>query len=157
MNVTKEDVDKEMKATDYLCKGKHVNIIKIFQQELFEPLESLPFCLIDMEFSDTNLEEYVKGTKPNIPGLMPWNTVITDGDGIFIVVAIMQQLLGGIGFIHEKGYTHRNLKPQNGALTSRVMLRHFSIILLNDGLLENCRLWSGFYGNDKATWDDRRT
>jgi serine/threonine protein kinase len=69
---------------------------------------------IDMELCEIDLEEYVQVKKRGIRGLVDWNTAITERQREFLIVAILQQLLAGLAFIHKHDLVHRDMAPQNG-------------------------------------------
>jgi serine/threonine protein kinase len=91
-----------------LCKSEHRNIIRIFEHGR---VGDGAFYFIDMELCDINLEEYLEGTKTGIRGLLDWKTAEAEGQCLFLLVAIMQQLLNGLAFIHGKDEVHRDLAP----------------------------------------------
>jgi serine/threonine protein kinase len=95
---------------DKLCKGSHQNLITVFEHGR---IGASAFYFIDMELCDINLEEYIEGTKTGIPGLLDWDEVLKEGQRHFFIVAIMQQLLGALAFIHSHNEAHRDLAPQN--------------------------------------------
>jgi serine/threonine protein kinase len=97
---------------DVLCRGKHENLIEIYDHGVLQPPHQ--FYFIDMELCDTNLEEYIKGEKRDICGLLEWSTAIEKGHAPFLICAIMQQLLSGLKFIHDHNQVHRDLNPKNG-------------------------------------------
>lgn len=74
---------------------------------------------IDMEFCDINLTQYIEGTHnvTGVHGLPVWNKENPD---IFLITAIMQQLLSGLAFMHKESKVHRNLDPTNGKSVSIV-------------------------------------
>ena len=109
--LTQQDIDNEAKTMDKLCRSSHNNIVEIYKHGF---LEASAFYFIDVEFCDTNLEEYIQCQKRAVHGLMDWDTAIKMGHGEFIICAIMQQIIGGLKYIHDQGLVHRDLNPQNG-------------------------------------------
>ena len=93
-----------------LCQNFHNNLIAIYQHGFLHPA----LYFIDMEFCDTNLEEYIQCKKRCVHGLMDWDKAIEKGHGEFIICAIMQQIISGLKYIHDQGEVHRDLNPQNG-------------------------------------------
>lgn len=96
---------------DKLCRSSHNNIVKIYQHRF---LGVNAFYFIDMEFCDTNLEEYIQCKKRGVHGLMDWDIAIETGHREFIICGIMQQIISGLKYIHDQGEVHRDLNPQNG-------------------------------------------
>ena len=111
-NVSEEEIDNEARAINKLCSRAHPNVIKILDHGRFSP--SAPTYFIDMELCEVNLEEYIQGTKKGIRGLLDWETAKDSGQVPFLIVAIMQQLLSGLAFIHGHDEVHRDLAPPNG-------------------------------------------
>ena len=108
-----KSINNEVRAVIKICKveEKSVNIIRVLDHGYLHGPNSSYF--IDMELCDLNLEEYIHEKNGNIPGLLDWETV-DSVEGKFLIVAIMQQLLNGLIFIHEKDEIHRDLDPKNG-------------------------------------------
>lgn len=69
---------------------------------------------IDMELCETDLEEYMSVKKQGIRGLIDWDVARNEGQREFIIVAIVQQLLGGLAYVHKHNMVHRDMAPQNG-------------------------------------------
>ena len=111
-NITEKDIEQEARAVNKLCMTPHENIIKIYQHGRFSP-ES-PNYYFDMELCDITLEEYIYGRKTGVRGLVDWETAHKEGQHEFLVIAIMQELLRGLAFIHEQDEVHRDMTPQNG-------------------------------------------
>jgi len=72
---------------------------------------------IDMELCDINLSQYINGSHgvTGIHGLPPWKKEEPD---IFLITAIMQQLISALAFIHKEDKVHRDLDPRNGKAPS---------------------------------------
>ena len=81
-----------------------------------------------MELRNINLEEYLQGTKSGIRGLIDWETAGKEGQRQFLILAIMQQLISGLAFIHGHDEVHRDMAPQNGSHTSCPVNFEFSIL-----------------------------
>jgi serine/threonine protein kinase len=111
-NVTEEDIENERRAIEKLCDTPHDNIIEILQHGRFS--NQSPMYFFDMELCEINLEQYIRGSKTGIRGLVDWEIALKDGQHEFLIIAIMQQLLSGLAFIHDRGEVHRDLTPQNG-------------------------------------------
>jgi serine/threonine protein kinase len=103
-------IANEARAITKLCRNSHVNIIHVFEHGY---LNSASY-FIDMELCELNLEEYIRGRKTGVYGLLDWAKAIKRGHAIFLIVAIMQQLLSGLIFIHNHREVHRDLDPKNG-------------------------------------------
>ena len=98
-----------------LCRSSHINIIDIYQHGVLQPPHT--FYYIDMDLCDINLEQYIYSLKRGIHGLMDWSLAVEAGEGLFLICAIMQQLLSGLKFIHGHNEAHRDLNPQNGGFS----------------------------------------
>ena len=103
-------IANEARAITKLCGNSHVNIIHVFDHGY---LNSASY-FIDMEFCELDLDEYIRGRKTSIYGLLDWSKAINRGHAIFLIVAIMQQLLSGLIYIHDHLEVHRDLDPKNG-------------------------------------------
>jgi serine/threonine protein kinase len=75
------------------------------------------WCRVDTEFCETNLESYINGSGSGF-GLMPWADARSQGKDTFFIVAILQQLLSGLVFIHSHDLIHGFLSPDKGNLFS---------------------------------------
>jgi len=72
-----------------------------------------------MELCDIDLQNYMYGAKLEIRGLVDWSTAEEEGLRPFLIIAIMQQILCGLTFIHDHDEVHRDLAPQNGIHSKR--------------------------------------
>lgn len=79
------------------------------------------WCHIDTEFCEINLESYINGSGSGF-GLMQWADARSQGKDIFLIVALLQQLLSGLAFIHSHDQTHGFLSPDNGNVLSATSL-----------------------------------
>ena len=105
-----EDYRNEVEAMRTLCNKSHTNMIQYIRHGT---IVSDSIYFIDMELCDINLSQYIKGTQnvTGVHGLPIWNKENPD---IFLITAIMQQLLSGLAFMHKEGKVHRDLDPRNG-------------------------------------------
>jgi len=110
--VSEEDILNEARAINKLCQGSHENIVTVFNHGRFNA--TFPLYFIDMELCDINLEEYLLGTKSGIRGLVDRGTACKEGRHQFLILAIMQQLISGLSFIHSHDEVHRDMVLQNG-------------------------------------------
>lgn len=125
-----------------LCRAAHQNIIAVYRHGQLQPPHA--FYYIDMELCDINLEEYIQCTTRDVHGLMDWDKAIENGHGLFLIFAILQEILCGLNFIHTHNEVHRDLNPQNGSrCLCSVLTRSF--VLIEKSVVENC----GFRSNNK--------
>jgi serine/threonine protein kinase len=66
-----------------------------------------------MDLCDVNLNEYMT-SKTTFYDLLDWEDSLIQGHRVFLIVAILQQLLSGLQFIHRHRGVHGDLNPQNG-------------------------------------------
>ena len=127
-----------------LCNKSHINIIQYIADGAIVSDSSY---FIDMELCDINLREYIEGTHDvtGVHGLPPWNKENPD---IFLVTAIMQQLLSGLKFMHERDKVHRDLDPKNGKALCVARGLIFSVIFGDVRMVENRRPWVDVLRND---------
>ena len=92
------------------------NIVKILRHGSFGPHTGVYF--IDLQYCDINLDEYIRGLRPPWLALYSYAEAKGNDDLPVVVCGIMQQVLNGLIFIHEKGQVHRDLKPMNGTYFS---------------------------------------
>ena len=144
-----EDYKNEVAAMKTLCNKSHTNMIQYIADGsiVSNPAESFHF--IDMELCDINLNQYINGTLnvAGIHGLPVWNKENPD---IFLITAIIQQLLSGLAFMHKEDKVHRDLDPRNGKVSSIGQALIFSIIFGDSWVVENCRPWVDVVWNDSG-------
>lgn len=130
-----------------LNRESHTNIIRYIADGSI--VENASY-FIDMELCHINLNEYMKGSRDvkGIYGLPRWNSEKPD---VFLITAIMQQLLSGLAFIHKYGKVHRDLDPRNGKHKGlKFSYRLIPSTLFSAGrLVENCRSWIDVRRNNR--------
>jgi len=104
-----EDYKKEVEAMKTVCNKLHTNMIQYIDHGAIVP----DSYFIDMELCHINLNQYINGTESisGVHGLPAWNKEDPD---IFLIIAILQQLLSGLAFMHKEDKVHRDLDPKNG-------------------------------------------
>jgi serine/threonine protein kinase len=112
--MTKE-LRNEVRAVEKLCQpGVCCNVVSIYNHGRLQA-DSLHYFL-DLELCDFNLEQYISGKWT--PALQPRVHNLTDCVKPDVKMAqiwkIMEDILGGLVFIHFKSEVHRDLKPRNG-------------------------------------------
>lgn len=112
-STSEKDVEKEVRAMDDLCKDSHYNIIKIFE---YGRLQHSTDLFVDMELCQINLDEYLQGSKTGVPGLIDWSASVEENQRPFLILAIFQQIIRGLDFIHRHGDVHCDLTPRKGRL-----------------------------------------
>jgi serine/threonine protein kinase len=98
---------REIEALVVLCQESHENIIELLGHQIRNDMQ-----VIDFELCELSLREWFDCS---VVRKQWWLTSpIDETDQKFFVVALMQQLLNGLYFIHAHGKVHRDLTPQNG-------------------------------------------
>ena len=116
-----EDIRNEERAVLKLCgAGVHPNIVTVLRLGL---LRNSPYYFFDMELCDYNLEMYIqalwKPTNLEMSSLDSSNKPTVDPEPrMRFVWSIMSQIASGVGFIHNNGEIHRDLKPRNSIPTT---------------------------------------
>ena len=130
-----EDYRNEVDAMKTLCNKSHTNMIQYIRHGT---IVSDSIYFIDMELCDIDLSQYIKGTHSvtGVHGLPVWNKENPD---IFLITAIMQQLLSGLAFMHKEDKVHRDLDPRNGKVLHLARRLMFSVIFGDLWMVENCR------------------
>jgi len=121
-----ETVKNEAKALDSLFhNGRHENIIVVFKHGWLDTLGNNYF--IDMELAELSLADYIdyvfRNATPSFELVIDDKShpILTRRDcselqRLHNMCAIGHQIASGLGFMHEHGHVHRDLKPGNGKL-----------------------------------------
>jgi serine/threonine protein kinase len=100
-------IERELEALDVLCAEPHENIIEVIRHARYRFVE----YYIDMEVCEPSLRAWLDDPRVRKEW---WLSSPIDENQMFFTVAIMQQLLNGLYFIHANDQVHRDLTPQNG-------------------------------------------
>lgn len=94
-----------------LCQSSHPNLVDYIDDGSIVTNSVTYF--IDMELCDINLEDFINGAGivTGLHCLPKWDKNNPD---LFLIIAILQQLLNGLAFIHKQDKVHRDLKPTKG-------------------------------------------
>jgi serine/threonine protein kinase len=113
------DFTEKTRLAEKICGGSHRNIVGLLGKGYSENLQ----YYMQMEECDLSLEEYVNHGKV-AHRLLAWPTHPWPTDNfehtnkqnqrVFIIVAILQQILSGLVHIHKHKTIHGNLHPRNG-------------------------------------------
>jgi serine/threonine protein kinase len=103
---------REVEALVVLCKESHENIIEL----LGHHSSNDSIQIIDFELCEMSLRDWLDLDRSEVRKQWWLSAPIDDADQKFFIVAIMQQLLNGLYFIHAHNQVHRDLTPQNGTL-----------------------------------------
>ena len=127
-----------------LCNKSNANMIQYIADG---SIASNSDYFIDMELCDFDLDQYINGAcnVSGVHGLPVWNT---DNPDIFLIIAIMQQLLSGLAFMHKEGKVHRDLDPRNSKVHHFAQYLIVSTILGNRRVVENRGFWIDIVRND---------
>jgi serine/threonine protein kinase len=114
-DVTREDVLNEPRAINALkAHGPCENLVLVIRHGW---LPRSQYYFIDMELCDGNLEDYI-GRKSGVNYVLSKNPRFFGATfmerGIWNTWDIMEQIAGGMGFMHKCKEVHRDLKPRNG-------------------------------------------
>lgn len=109
------DYQREVETMKALCNSSQNNIVQFLGDGVIVPGT---YYFIDMELCDINLRQYMNGevNVTGIYGLPSWNKEEPD---MFMIAAIMQQLLSGLAFVHSEKKVHRDIDPTNGRNLAR--------------------------------------
>lgn len=121
-HTTKEDIENEVRMIMEICNTNgHRNIVQVLNHG---SLPSSDYIFIDMELCDLNLADYITGKR----SLKPTQTIAGSTNMAFVPEGsslpqklqnawiILCHIVGGVKFLHERKYVHRDLKPRNGTL-----------------------------------------
>lgn len=116
-DLSEDDIRDELHATSEISKIQHPNIVEILDHG---NLNWGDYYFIDMELCDLGLHQYIHGDPPTgyttnmafVPA--DWSCKLKQINVAIIIMHVAQ----GLQFIHEADLTHRDLKPQNGDLSS---------------------------------------
>lgn len=128
--MTFEDVRNELRAIGKLCNpGGNSNILSVFGWGM---LPDSPYCFIDMELCDFNLETYIlREWEPSMEVTVPDFTNfehLKPSHKLAQLLTIMRDIANGVAFIHLLDEIHRDLKPRNGTRLSTWLLTEFSVL-----------------------------
>ena len=94
----------DLHCIDAVARSNHVNIVQVLDRWV-EQLPT-PKVFIQSELCDGNLSQYIEFHRSNgsqIDYRDVWNITL--------------QIVDGLTYAHELGWSHRNLKPTNGILS----------------------------------------
>lgn len=124
-------VDNELRAIGKLCGGADENVVKVFNFRNRVTFDTEPCAFIDMESCDWNLDQYIGGMWSY--GIVHTTLEVRRNE----IWSIILQIAKGLKHIHGEKEVHRDLKPQNGIILSKIMLTMSP--LQSQGLaMENC-------------------
>jgi serine/threonine protein kinase len=120
-------VDNEVRAIGKLCHGGHKHIILRVAN-----FPDHSYAYIDMEICDFNLEAFNKSNWNSIQKTCP----ILQAPGCLSldILNIMKQIANGLTYIHSRGEIHRELKPRNSFLPTKVILIKIVLYSISDNL-----------------------
>jgi len=107
-------VRQETRAIHNLCeKGTHPNIVGVFSHGWMTNDRGY---FLDMKLCYMNLEDYIvggrKGASIQLQYIDP--NFATGKLGCLNIWRIVEDITGGLEYIHSNGELHRELKPSNG-------------------------------------------
>lgn len=115
--------EKFHEAINKVSQTSHKNIVAVIAHETVDR-----WCRVDTEFCETTLESYINGTGSGF-GLMPWADARRQGKEIFLIVAMLQQLLSGLVFIHSHDHTHGSLSPDKSNTVHNITDQNSCVLL----------------------------
>jgi len=119
-DISEDEIDKEIATTMKICKSGHQNIVQVLRHDW---LQSGSTCFIDMELCTLTLSDYISRRslfteQTSGPLLMDSSTFVSEDcsgqQKLINIWTITHHIAQGLDYIHEMGYTHRDLKPPNG-------------------------------------------
>lgn len=109
--MTTVDIEKEVAAMTKICKAGNPNIVQILGHSWFGN-----WCFIDMELCALNLHDYIYA-RSNYADHVFEPIFIIDSSSAHLeltnIWTIVDHIAQGLKFVHENGFVHRDLKPQN--------------------------------------------
>jgi serine/threonine protein kinase len=113
-------IENEVRAISELKKnGNHSHLIAVAGHGW---LRSPPhYFFFDMELCDLNLDKYIHGERPVMKDMKTAIYVSKDSKLLVRmsnVWTIMSHIAKGLGFMHNHGQVHRDLKPRNSMALS---------------------------------------
>jgi len=112
--VTEDDLMNEIKAITKICTTGHENIVQVLAHGW---LLNSPYYFIDMPLCYKNLEQYLNGGFPDeVQTDLPVPYLRLGDKAVGMSGFILEEIVGGLAFIHNRKLVHRDLKPRNGSL-----------------------------------------
>jgi serine/threonine protein kinase len=109
--VTLENIQNEIRAASKLCTPPtHKNIVGMLKHGRFSAAFGRYF--LDMELCDLNLEDHLGQLGPT-EKILPHLDHLPSWMRMQAVWRIIEDISGGVIYIHSNGEIHRDLKPQN--------------------------------------------
>jgi len=115
----RDRIERRHLETEYaICSSlNHPNLIGAYEVRLGA---RRPFLVMDLVRDSRSLRQYLEGGRPPLGPALEWLAKVADG----------------LGYLHEAGYIHRDVKPQNiviGSGGSDVKVIDFALARQQDG------------------------
>jgi serine/threonine protein kinase len=98
-----------------ICKSGHKNIVQALGHDW---LQSGSTCFVDLELCTLTLSDYIYRRSEQTSDLFQGSIFVSEDcsaqQKLINIWTIAHHIAQGLDYIHQMGYTHRDLKPVNG-------------------------------------------
>jgi len=118
-------IEEEIQTLKDLSKGQGAEYVAQYYDNFTGNLAGVPTIFIVSEYIDgSSLTSFINKYSPNVRPKLLWN--------------LFMQLFLGLKHIHDSGYAHRDIKPDNILLTKDLKIKYIDFGL---ACLEQCKIY----------------